>query len=39
MEDFIDFLNPVPDSCFQFVNDDYQFGKKWDIHTSNHFPN
>jgi hypothetical protein len=27
MEDFIDFLNPVPDSCFQFVNDDYQFGK------------
>jgi formiminoglutamase len=38
MEDFIDFLNPVPDSCFQFVNDDYQFGKKWDIHTSNHFP-
>jgi arginase family enzyme len=38
MEDFLDFLSPVPDNCFDLVNDDYQYGNKWDIYTKNNVP-
>lgn len=39
MEDIIDyFLEPVPSICFEWVKDDYQFGKRWDIYTSHHTP-
>jgi len=38
MEDFIDFLSPVPEYCFIWVNDNYQFGKKWDIYTIDNVP-
>lgn len=38
MEDFTDFLLPVPSSCFQWVNDEYQFGNKWDIYMENNIP-
>lgn len=38
MEDFIDFLSPVPSSCFELVNDEYQFGNKWDIYTEKNIP-
>lgn len=38
MEDFIDFLSPVPSSAFELVNDDYQFGNKWEIYTEKHIP-
>ncbi|GIV27550.1 MAG: hypothetical protein KatS3mg027_1364 [Bacteroidia bacterium] len=38
MEDFIDFLEPVPESCFTHVNDDYQFGNKWDVYTEKNIP-
>lgn len=38
MEDFIDFLSPVPSFCFEQAKDEYQFGNKWDIFTSKNIP-
>lgn len=34
----MDFLNPVPDYCFDLVNDDFQFGNQWDIYTNTKIP-
>lgn len=38
MEDLIDFLSPVPNFCFEHLNDDAQFGNRWDIHTIKNIP-
>ncbi len=38
MEDIIDFLSPVPNTCFTKLYDDYQFGNKWNIYSENNIP-
>ncbi|MCX7729170.1 MAG: formimidoylglutamase, partial [Bacteroidia bacterium] len=38
INDFIDFLSPIPSNCFEMVNDEYQFGNQWDIYTDTNLP-